>query len=268
MTASDRCRQCGGVNSPDTRFCVHCGAPFEPVTEPSYVREGPTTSFGTGYAATTTRSGPSGGTLAAIVIGGLITVAVAVLAVLFMTGVIGGGSDGGGATGQTSSPTPTTAAETEEPTSTPTEEPTETTPAPEDDYARLFDLIPNQYGPCEEETDPDLQEAGSIVTARCEPAEGIRTAWFDLFESRDEMDERMAQLVEDFGNPTGDDCEVGPSFTTWYYEDPDDVEGEILCFLDENNYAWLYWTEWDFNLMGSMYRRTSQFEPLYDFWAR
>ncbi len=273
MTASNRCQQCGAANSPDTRFCVQCGATFVPAAEPTFAREDPTTTFTSGFATRAEPSGPSSGAIAAIVVGALVALAAATLGILLLVGVIGPGS-GDQTSTSTDSPRPSstpslTAATASDEPPTPTQEPSSSPTASPDDYARLFALIPNHYGPCEEETDPNFQEDNAIVTARCEPSEGIRTAWFDLFEAREDMDALIGQIAEDFGSPSGTDCEIGPSFATWHYDDTPDVEsGEILCFLDDDGNAWLYWTEWDNNLMGSMYRRTPQFKPLFDFWQR
>jgi hypothetical protein len=190
-----------------------------------------------------------------VIVAGLAVGMVIALAVRLVTSAPG--NDGGGGASQPP--------ETETP---PSASPAESMTA--EDYAALVELVPSDYQPCTEPTTATQREPGSIATTVCDPEGDIERAYFDLYAERTSMDEAFDLRYRQYDSPTGAPCQPDLGHDRWGFEDDGGVVqediGEMFCARDESGEAWLYWTNWQTLVMGSMVADSP--ERLYEFWRQ
>lgn len=116
--------------------------------------------------------------------------------------------------------------------------PSTSSDAPDAATQQLLAMIPPFYQPCVRSDDPYPR---SIATVECEADRSVGVVYFDLYESRAEMDTDMSDLID--GASVGDcETEDPPRRDDWTIDGG--RQGEWLCQLVEG-VARVIWSNWE-----------------------
>jgi hypothetical protein len=118
---------------------------------------------------------------------------------------------------------------------------------------------------CFSNTDSSLK--GSLISVEC-ISEGVVALRFALFEDNDTMYDVYNKAVKDAGvqrNSGALNCKKKPSEGTWNASEGGEDIGHYLCYVDEQERAWLHWTYDKHKVYAYAYRKDS-LKSIDDWW--
>ncbi len=141
-----------------------------------------------------------------------------------------------------------------------------TTPAPDvTPVDELLTHIPEAFrDTCE---DPNFVPDNATAAQVCFPDDKVEVH-YALYDNQADMTSDYQQFTSDIDyGATPDDCtDDGFSQRHWDYENGD-PGGDRSCYVDENDQAWIEWTEENLLIYSFALRADGDYAALYDWWV-
>jgi hypothetical protein len=140
-----------------------------------------------------------------------------------------------------------------------------TPPAQQTSEDELLSHIPEAFvDSCE---DPNFVPDNATAAKVCFPDDNVEVH-YALYANQDDMTTDYEEFTSDRDYaPTPEDCtDDGFAQRHWNYEN-DDPGGELSCYLDDDDQAWIEWTEENLLIYSFALRADGDYSALWDWWV-